>query len=145
MTLLAAFQSQRTALGDGATPDGLCWLSPPQELQGAEVRFGSVSDEESLARAAFSDPVDVVVSCLASRTGGKVTCCPLTDLSQSGGHRVLVVTLLDARLLVSNASQAIALFAPGPRHLVCRAPASVSCPLPEAGLGLRLFQGGLKV
>lgn len=87
MTLLAAFQSQRTALGDGATPDGLCWLSPPQELQGAEVRFGSVSDEESLARAAFSDPVDVVVSCLASRTGGKVTCCPLTDLSQSGGHK----------------------------------------------------------
>ena len=52
------------------------WLSPLQELQGAEVRFGSVSNEVSLAQAAFSDPVDVVVSCLASRTGGKVTHLP---------------------------------------------------------------------
>ena len=73
------------SLGDGAPSDNTCWM-PLQELQGAEVRFGSVSNEESLAQAAFSDPVDVVVSCLASRTGGKVTHCPLTHLSRSGGR-----------------------------------------------------------
>jgi divinyl chlorophyllide a 8-vinyl-reductase len=43
-----------------------------QQLNGAEVRFGDVSSMQSLAETAFSDPVDVVVSCLASRTGGKV-------------------------------------------------------------------------
>ena len=84
MTSQAAYPVQHTALGDGAIPDKTCWLPSSQELQGAEVRFGSVSNEESLAQAAFSDPVDVVVSCLASRTGGKVTHCLLTDLSQSG-------------------------------------------------------------
>jgi len=44
-----------------------------QEFEGADVRFGSVSDMESLTSTAFSSPVDVVVSCLASRTGGKVS------------------------------------------------------------------------
>ena len=43
-----------------------------QEFEGADVRFGSVADIESLSTVAFSEPVDVVVSCLASRTGGKV-------------------------------------------------------------------------
>ena len=43
-----------------------------QDLEGAEVRFGDVSDARSLALTAFREPVDVVVSCLASRTGGKV-------------------------------------------------------------------------
>ena len=43
-----------------------------QELAGADVRFGDVTDMESLRRVAFADPVDVVVSCLASRTGGLV-------------------------------------------------------------------------
>ena len=42
-----------------------------QAFKGAEVLFGSVSEEASL-KAAFAKPVDVVVSCLASRTGGKV-------------------------------------------------------------------------
>jgi len=42
-----------------------------KELPGAEVRFGSVSDKDSLRQVAFKDKVDVVVSCLASRTGGK--------------------------------------------------------------------------
>lgn len=32
--------------------------------------FGDVTDMESLRRVAFKDPVDVVVSCLASQTGG---------------------------------------------------------------------------
>lgn len=44
-----------------------------QEFQGADVRFGDVSDVDSLATTAFAEPVDVVVSCLASRTGGKVS------------------------------------------------------------------------
>ena len=35
------------------------------------MRFGDVSDPASLRAVAFRDPVDVVVSCLASRTGGK--------------------------------------------------------------------------
>ena len=43
-----------------------------QEFQGADVRFGSVADMASLSSVAFAEPVDVVVSCLASRTGGKV-------------------------------------------------------------------------
>jgi len=34
-----------------------------------DVRFGSVLDMESLKSVAFKDKVDVVVSCLASRTG----------------------------------------------------------------------------
>ncbi|CAK0745014.1 hypothetical protein CVIRNUC_001590 [Coccomyxa viridis] len=42
-----------------------------QEFEGADVRFGSVSDLTSLRDVAFAEPVDVVVSCLASRTGGK--------------------------------------------------------------------------
>ena len=43
-----------------------------QEFAGADVRFGDVQDMESLRAVGFSEPVDVVVSCLASRTGGKV-------------------------------------------------------------------------
>ena len=42
-----------------------------QDFQGADVRFGDVSSKDSLRSVAFSEPVDVVVSCLASRTGGK--------------------------------------------------------------------------
>ncbi|KAK9810476.1 hypothetical protein WJX72_011318 [[Myrmecia] bisecta] len=42
-----------------------------QDFDGADVRFGDVNDVESLRSVAFADPVDVVVSCLASRTGGK--------------------------------------------------------------------------
>lgn len=43
-----------------------------QDFQGADVRFGDVSSKDSLRSIAFKEPVDVVVSCLASRTGGKV-------------------------------------------------------------------------
>ncbi|KXZ55167.1 hypothetical protein GPECTOR_3g314 [Gonium pectorale] len=42
-----------------------------KEFPGADVRFGSVLDQDSLRKVAFKEPVDVVVSCLASRTGGK--------------------------------------------------------------------------
>lgn len=41
----------------------------PQEFAGIDVRFGDVLDVASLKAVAFKDPVDVVVSCLASRTG----------------------------------------------------------------------------
>ena len=41
-----------------------------QALPGANVCFGDVTNVESIRKAAFADPVDVVVSCLASRTGG---------------------------------------------------------------------------
>ncbi len=44
-----------------------------QEFADADVRFGEVTDPASIRNIAFADPVDVVVSCLASRTGGKVT------------------------------------------------------------------------
>ena len=43
-----------------------------QAFQGADVCFGDVADMASLSSVAFAEPVDVVVSCLASRTGGKV-------------------------------------------------------------------------
>ncbi|GFH17043.1 NAD(P)-bd_dom domain-containing protein, partial [Haematococcus lacustris] len=42
-----------------------------QELAGADVRFGDVQSLDSIRTTAFKDKVDVVVSCLASRTGGK--------------------------------------------------------------------------
>mmetsp|Transcript_22599 Transcript_22599/g.49463 ORF Transcript_22599/g.49463 Transcript_22599/m.49463 type:complete len:420 (-) Transcript_22599:806-2065(-) len=41
-----------------------------KEFAGATVRFGDVSNLDSIRQVAFQDKVDVVVSCLASRTGG---------------------------------------------------------------------------
>ncbi|KAI8105731.1 hypothetical protein M9434_000313 [Picochlorum sp. BPE23] len=41
-----------------------------KEFPGAEVVFGDVTDMASLDSVGFKKPVDVVVSCLASRTGG---------------------------------------------------------------------------
>jgi len=41
-----------------------------KDFEGAEVVFGSVKDKESIREKAFAGKVDVVVSCLASRTGG---------------------------------------------------------------------------
>ena len=43
-----------------------------QGFPNADVRFGDVIDLESLKSSAFKDPVDVAVSCMASRSGGKV-------------------------------------------------------------------------
>ena len=43
-----------------------------QDFPGAEVVFGDVTSTESLKVAGFRQHVDVVVSCLASRTGGVV-------------------------------------------------------------------------
>ena len=41
------------------------------DFPGATVRFGDVTDPASIAREVFAEPADVVVSCLASRTGGR--------------------------------------------------------------------------
>ena len=46
-----------------------------QEFEGAQVQFGDVTDPQSLTQNGFVQPVDVVVSCMASRTGGKVRHC----------------------------------------------------------------------
>ena len=40
------------------------------DFEGADCRFGDVTNLESLRTVGFKDKVDVVVSCLASRTGG---------------------------------------------------------------------------
>ncbi|MEW5302493.1 MAG: hypothetical protein WDW36_005273 [Sanguina aurantia] len=42
-----------------------------KEFPGADVRFGDVQDPASIKAVAFTEQVDVVISCLASRTGGK--------------------------------------------------------------------------
>eukprot|EP00873_Tetraselmis_striata_P046049 jgi/Tetstr1/466313/TSEL_010845.t2 len=42
-----------------------------KEFPDADVRFGEVTNRDSLKAVGFKDKVDVVVSCLASRTGGK--------------------------------------------------------------------------
>lgn len=42
-----------------------------KDFPGAEVKFGDVTNPSSLATHAFNEPTDVVISCLASRTGGK--------------------------------------------------------------------------
>ncbi|GBF92658.1 3,8-divinyl protochlorophyllide a 8-vinyl reductase [Raphidocelis subcapitata] len=42
-----------------------------REFAGARVVFGDVTSEASISAAAFDQPADVVVCCLASRTGGK--------------------------------------------------------------------------
>ncbi|KIZ05498.1 3,8-divinyl protochlorophyllide a 8-vinylreductase [Monoraphidium neglectum] len=42
-----------------------------KEFSGARVVFGDVTDVASISGAAFDQPADVVVCCLASRTGGK--------------------------------------------------------------------------
>ena len=41
------------------------------DFPGADVGFGDVTNPVSLATDAFNEPTDVVISCLASRTGGK--------------------------------------------------------------------------
>jgi divinyl chlorophyllide a 8-vinyl-reductase len=57
-----------------------------QEFAGAQVVFGDVTDLQSLRDTAFSGPVDVVVSCLASRTGGKKDSWAIDYQVQGGGN-----------------------------------------------------------
>jgi hypothetical protein len=42
-----------------------------REFEGARVVFGDVTDTASISAAAFDQPADVVVCCLASRTGAR--------------------------------------------------------------------------
>lgn len=62
---VVAFAREKSGVGGKKSMD-----DTRAELEGADVRFGDVTDVASLERVAFADPVDVVVSCLASRTGG---------------------------------------------------------------------------
>lgn len=62
---VVAFAREKSGIGGKASMD-----DTRKEFAGADVRFGDVTDTASLRRVAFRDKVDVVVSCLASRTGG---------------------------------------------------------------------------
>ncbi|PSC69840.1 divinyl chlorophyllide a 8-vinyl-chloroplastic isoform A [Micractinium conductrix] len=62
---VVAFARERSGIGGKQSAEDV-----KKELAGADVRFGDVMSQESLSRVAFSEKVDVVVSCLASRTGG---------------------------------------------------------------------------
>jgi NAD(P)-dependent dehydrogenase (short-subunit alcohol dehydrogenase family) len=42
-----------------------------KEFAGADVKFGDVTDLDSIRKVAFENKVDVVISCLASRTGAE--------------------------------------------------------------------------
>ena len=59
-----------------------------QAFQGADVRFGDVADTASLSSVAFAEPVDVVVSCLASRTGGKVLALYISPILEMSMHQL---------------------------------------------------------
>ena len=63
---VVAFCRERSGVGGRQSQD-----QAVADFPGAEVRFGDVTDVDSLNRSAFQQPVDVVVSCLASRTGGR--------------------------------------------------------------------------
>ena len=63
---VVAFARDRSGIGGKQTRDTVT-----ADFPGAEVRFGDVTDPASIAAEAFDQPTDVVVSCLASRTGGR--------------------------------------------------------------------------
>ena len=63
---VVAFARERSGVGGRQTQE-----SVKADFPGAEVRFGDVTDCKSLDRNVFDQPVDVVISCLASRTGGR--------------------------------------------------------------------------
>ena len=63
---VVAFARDRSGIGGKKTRDTVT-----ADFPGAVVRFGDVTDPASIAAEAFDQPTDVVVSCLASRTGGR--------------------------------------------------------------------------
>ena len=63
---VVAFSRDRSGIGGRNNRDQVI-----ADLVGAEVRFGDVTDAASVAANAFDRPADVVVSCLASRSGGR--------------------------------------------------------------------------
>ena len=60
-----AVARERSGIGGGQTAEDV-----QDMFQGATVKFADVTNMDSLKSKAFDKPVDVVVSCLASRTGG---------------------------------------------------------------------------
>ena len=63
---VVAFARERSGVGGRQKRE-----SVRADFPGAEVRFGDVTDSDSLDCNAFDQPVDVVISCLASRSGGR--------------------------------------------------------------------------
>ena len=63
---MIAFARERSGIGGRQSGEEVI-----ADFPGAEVRFGDVTDPGSLAAHVFNQPTDVVVSCLASRTGGR--------------------------------------------------------------------------
>ena len=63
---VVAFARERSGIGGREDREQVI-----ADFKGAEVRFGDVTDPQSIADVAFDQPADVVVSCLASRTGGR--------------------------------------------------------------------------
>eukprot|EP00284_Hemiselmis_tepida_P017697 CAMPEP_0174927636 /NCGR_PEP_ID=MMETSP1355-20121228/19453_1 /TAXON_ID=464990 /ORGANISM="Hemiselmis tepida, Strain CCMP443" /LENGTH=405 /DNA_ID=CAMNT_0016173753 /DNA_START=21 /DNA_END=1238 /DNA_ORIENTATION=+ len=62
---VVAFSREKAGVGGKKSMDDV-----RADFKGADVRFGDVTDMQSLTDVGFKDKVDVVVSCLASRTGG---------------------------------------------------------------------------
>ena len=63
---VVAFARERSGIGGRQGQESVI-----ADFPGAEVRFGDVTQPDSLAAQAFDQPTDVVISCLASRTGGR--------------------------------------------------------------------------
>ena len=63
---VVAFARERSGIGGRQSREQVV-----ADFPGAEVRFGDVTNPKSIAAAAFDQPADVIVSCLASRTGGR--------------------------------------------------------------------------
>jgi divinyl chlorophyllide a 8-vinyl-reductase len=62
---VVAFSREKSGIGGKKSMDDV-----KLDFSGADCRFGDVTNIENLRGVAFKDKVDVVVSCLASRTGG---------------------------------------------------------------------------
>jgi threonine dehydrogenase-like Zn-dependent dehydrogenase len=70
-------------------------------FKGCEVVYGDVTDEENLRAKVFNKKADVVISCLASRSGTKVNvaaACPHTLTSTRSRSTFFAVGLLQDRL-----------------------------------------------
>ena len=63
---VVAFARERSGIGGRQGQESVI-----ADFPGAEVRFGDVTQPDSLAAQASDQPTDVVISCLASRTGGR--------------------------------------------------------------------------
>lgn len=63
---VVAFARESSGIGGRQSRDKVV-----ADFPGAEVRFGDVTQPDSLVVNAFDQPADVVISCLASRTGGR--------------------------------------------------------------------------